>query len=365
MVATGVQNTPTKARSRSGGRKLIIQIPCFNEEDTLPVTLSELPREVSGYDAVEWLIIDDGSTDRTVEVARENGVDHVISFRHNEGLAKAFMAGINASLRLGAHTIVNTDADNQYKASFIPALVAPIASGEADFVIGCRPIKDIEHFSPIKKLLQRIGSSVVKMASGADVDDAPSGFRAIHWETALSLNVFSKYTYTLETLIQAGRKNVRIKTVPVEVNGDLRPSRLVRSIPSYVWRSIITILRIFLIYKPFRTFALIGLLLGLMFMIVGGRFLYYYAIGEGGGHIQSLILAAILAGGSFISLSLAVVSDLVAVNRTLLEELRSRTLHAELSDQIAIGNGSAVVAPTEDAAQDGAAKNSHIEGRRR
>lgn len=339
MVATGVELAAITVRSREDGRKLIIQIPCFNEEKTLPITLSELPRDVPGYEVVEWLVIDDGSTDRTVEVARMNGVDHVVSFRHNEGLARAFMAGIDASLRLGAHTIVNTDADNQYKGSFIPALVAPIASGEADFVIGCRPIKDIEHFSPIKKFLQRVGSSVVKMASGADVDDAPSGFRAIHWEAALNLNVFSRYTYTLETLIQAGRKNVRIKAVPVEVNGDLRPSRLVRSMPSYVWRSIITILRIFLIYKPFRTFALIGILLGLVFMLVGGRFLYYYAIGEGSGHIQSLILAAIFAAGSFISLSLAVVSDLVAVNRTLLEELRSRTLRSELNQQMTVGNG--------------------------
>ena len=337
QMVSGVQQKLIDARSRGGGRKLIIQIPCFNEEETLPVPLSELPREVPGYDVVEWLIIDDGSTDRTVQVARENGVDHIVSFRHNEGLARAFMVGIHASLRLGAHTIVNTDADNQYKASFIPALVAPIATGEADFVIGCRPIKDIKHFSLIKKLLQRVGSSVVKMASGADVDDAPSGFRAIHWETPLDLNVFSRYTYTLETLIQAGRKNVRIKTVPVEVNGDLRPSRLVRSIPTYVWRSIITILRIFLIYKPFRTFALVGLLLGLMFMGVGGRFLYYFAIGEGDGHVQSLIFAAILAAGSFVSLSLAVVSDLIAVNRTLLEDLRSRALRSELNHPMELG----------------------------
>jgi glycosyltransferase involved in cell wall biosynthesis len=251
-----------------GGRKLIIQIPCYNEAETLPITLDDLPRTVPGYDIVEWLIIDDGSTDKTAEVARQHGVDHIVSLRHNQGLARAFMVGIEACVRLGAHTIVNTDADNQYQAKYIPDLVEPILSGNADFVVGCRPVRDIEHFSPTKKLLQRLGSWTVRFASGADVQDAPSGFRAIHWETALHLNVFSNYTYTLETLIQAGRKNIRIKSVPVDVNGVLRPSRLIRSIPTYIRRSIVTILRIFLIYKPFRTFSVLGLLFGLLFLAV-------------------------------------------------------------------------------------------------
>jgi hypothetical protein len=202
--------------------------------------------------------------------------------------------------------------------------------GQADFVVGARPIAEIEHFSPVKKLLQRIGSWAVRVASGTDVPDAPSGFRAIHWEAALRLNVFSNYTYTLETLIQAGRKNIRVKAVPVQVNHQLRPSRLIRSIPSYVRRSIVTIFRIFLLYKPFRAFSILGLVLGALFLAIGARFLYFLALGEGDGHIQSLILAAILAIGSFISFSLAALSDLIAVNRTLLEDLRGRMLRAEI-----------------------------------
>ena len=211
-------------------RKLIIQVPCYNEAETLAVTLGDLPRQVAGYDIVEWLVIDDGSTDRTVDVARECGVDHIVSLPHNQGLAKAFMAGLEASLRAGADTIVNTDADNQYSAASIPDLVRPIVERKAQIVVGARPISDIEHFSPVKRLLQRIGSWTVRMASNTEIADAPSGFRAIHRSAALHLNTLSSYTYTLETIIQAGHKNISIVSVPIRVNGYLRPSRLVKTI---------------------------------------------------------------------------------------------------------------------------------------
>ena len=238
--------------------KLIIQIPCYNEEATLAIALAELPRRIDGFTKVEWLIIDDGSSDATRRVAEENGVDHIVGFTRNQGLAKAFMLGLDACIQRGADVIVNTDADNQYRALDIPKLVAPILEGKADMVIGERPISKIEHFSPIKKLLQRFGSRVVRMASSADVADAPSGFRAISRETAMKLNVFNEYTYTLETIIQAGKKDMAVCSVPVGVNEDLRPSRLVKSIPSYIKRSIVTIIRIFVVYKPFRFFMTLG-----------------------------------------------------------------------------------------------------------
>jgi len=323
--------TQSKHWRSSKNRKLIIQIPCFNEAETLPIALAALPRKVSGYSHVEWLIIDDGSTDDTVEVARHHGVDHIVQLRHNEGLARGFMAGIEACLKLGAHTIVNTDADNQYDAKSIPDLVRPILEGEADFVIGARPIRQIEHFSPIKKWLQGLGSWVVRVASRTNVPDAPSGFRAMYWEAALRLNVFSQYTYTLETIIQAGRKNMRTVSVPVGVNEDLRPSRLVKSIRSYVWRSIVTIIRIFLIYRPLKTFMLLSMIFGTAFLLVAGRYMYFFAIGEGDGHVQSLVLAVILATASFLSFSVAVIADLLSVNRSLLEDLRQRALRAEIS----------------------------------
>ena len=223
--------------------KLIIQIPCFNEAGTLAIALRELPRTVDGFDIVEWLIIDDGCTDNTVEVAKANGVNHVVSFTKNQGLARGFMAGLEASLKLGADVIINTDADNQYNAGNIPDLVAPILQKKADIVVGARPISDIEHFSPVKKLLQGFGSWVVRVVSGTSIDDAPSGFRAMTRDAALRLNVFNSYTYTLETIIQAGQKNMSIVAVPIQVNGDLRPSRLLKSIPSYIKKSISTIVR--------------------------------------------------------------------------------------------------------------------------
>jgi len=313
-------------------RKLIIQIPCFNEEATIATTLSELPRSVHGFDRVEWLIIDDGCRDGTVAVARAAGVDHVVSLPHNQGLARAFMAGIEACLKAGADVIVNTDADNQYCATSIPDLVAPILAGQAQIVIGARPIASIAEFSPIKKLLQRIGSAVVRIASGTSIPDAPSGFRAIHAAAALRLNVFGDYTYTLETIIQAGRKGIPTTSVPIRVNAATRPSRLVRSIPTYVYRSILSIGRVFVLYKPLRFFFLIGFALLVPGIALGLRFLISYLSDGGTGHVQSLILAAIMIVTAMIVFLTGVLSDLTAANRMLLEEVRMRQLRSEIDE---------------------------------
>ncbi|MBP8005727.1 MAG: glycosyltransferase family 2 protein [Acinetobacter sp.] len=305
--------------------KLIIQIPCYNEAGTLAIALAALPRKVQGFDLVEWLIIDDGSTDDTVAVALANGVDHVVKHTSNQGLARGFMSGIGACLRLGADVIVNTDADNQYNADDIPDLVAPILEGRADLVVGARPIATIEHFSLVKKLLQKLGSWVVRVASKTNIPDAPSGFRAMSRDAAQRLTVFSDYTYTLETIIQAGQKNMAITSVPIRVNGDLRPSRLVKSIPSYIQRSIVTIIRIYVIYRPFRFFANLGLLLFVPGFLLGLRFLYFYLTGEGSGHIQSVILSGVLMMMGFVTFLVAFVADLLAANRKLLEDLRYQT----------------------------------------
>lgn len=301
--------------------KLIIQIPCLNEAGTLGIAVGALPREVEGFDQVEWLVIDDGSTDDTARLARELGVDHVVQHPVNRGLAAAFMTGLHAALRLGADVIVNTDADNQYEAADIPKLTAPILGGQADMVIGARPIDETEHFSWIKKKLQRLGSWAVRKASGTDVQDAPSGFRAISRETALRLNVFNPYTYTLETIIQAGQSNLRIKSVPIRTNEDLRPSRLVRSIGSYVRRSLVTIVRVFAIYRPMLTFLSIAVVMGIPGLVLGIRFLVHLAAGNGGGHVQSLILASLLLTLSALSTLCAFLADLIATNRKLLEKL--------------------------------------------
>ena len=305
--------------------KLIIQIPCYNEEETLPVTLADLPREVPGFERVEWMVINDGSNDDTVKIARAHGVDHIISHHHNMGLARAFMTGLDACVRLGADVIVNTDGDNQYKGEFIPDLVKPIIDQRAEIVIGARPIEDIEHFSPAKKLLQKLGSWVVRVASNSDIPDAPSGFRAISREAAKQINVFNNYTYTLEMIIQAGQKNIPMTWVPIEINPVLRPTRLIKSIPSYIKRSALTITRIFVVYKPFRFFGLIGLLIFAIGFMVGCRFLYYYSIGDGDGHVQSLIFASIMLGMGFQTMMVAFVADLLSVNRILMEELQYRT----------------------------------------
>ncbi|MFB6274746.1 MAG: glycosyltransferase family 2 protein [Halothece sp.] len=303
--------------------KLIIQIPCYNEEATLGATLADLPREVPGVDQVEWLIIDDGSRDRTVEVAKASGVDHIIRHPKNQGLAKAFMSGLRASLAADADMIVNTDADNQYCAADIPYLIEPILLKQADIVVGARPISKIPHFSPLKKTLQQLGSYVVRLASNTNIPDAPSGFRAFSREAALQINVFDNYTYTLETIIQAGQKGIAITSVPVRINEDLRPSRLVKSTPGYVWRSMTTILRIFMLYNPLRFFLITGSIPFSMGFLLGVRWLIFFFMGAERTRIPSLILTAILILIGFQLWMFGLVADLMAANRKLMEDLQS------------------------------------------
>lgn len=298
---------------------LIIQIPCYNEEQTLPVTLADLPRQIDGVDKIEYLIINDGSTDRTVEVAKEHGVHHIVSFRNNKGLAKGYMAGLDACLRLGADIIVNTDADNQYNGADIAALVQPIVNGEAEMVIGDRRTDGIEHFSWFKKRLQSLGSWVVRQVSGTLVPDATSGFRALSRDAAMQMNVVSQFTYTLETIIQAGKKNLAITHVPIRTNGKLRESRLFRGNFNYIKRSVATIARIYTMYEPLKMFATIG---GILFgggLVIGLRFVYFYITTGGAGHIQSLILAAILLLLGFQVFFLGLVADIIGSNRQLIE----------------------------------------------
>lgn len=312
--------------------KLIIQIPCYNEEQTLKSTLDELPRRLAGFDDVEWLVINDGSTDKTVEVARRCGVDCIISHPVNRGLARAFTTGLEMCLDHGADVIVNTDADNQYCAADISELVRPILSGQADMVIGARPIDAIREFSPWKKWLQRIGSGVVRMVSRTNVEDAPSGFRAFSRAAAQQLHVFNSYTYTLETVIQAGLSGLVIKSVPVRVNPSTRQSRLIRSVPSYIRRSIVTICRILITYRPFSFFAFTGLLFFIPGFALGMRFVLAFLQGTGQGKVQSLILASLLMLIGVLLFMIAIVAELIAVNRRLLERTRWQ-LH-KLEDRI-------------------------------
>lgn len=321
----GIGHEITKRSKRSPELKLVIQIPCFNEAETLAHTLAQLPREVTGFETVEWLIIDDGSTDETVEVARANGVDHIEQHTANRGLARAYLTGLDACLKLGASVIVNTDADDQYNADDIQKLTQPIIDGKSDIVIGARPISTISHFSGPKKFLQKLGSWVVRRASNTKIPDAPSGFRAISRKAAEQMMVFSDYTYTLETIIQAGQKNIAITSVPVRVNADLRPSRLVKSKRSYIQRSIMTIIRIFAIYRPFYFFGSIGLVLLGAGTILGMRFVWFYLQGEGDGNVQSLILVAILLIMGYQTLITAFIADLLAANRKLSEDIRTYT----------------------------------------
>ena len=318
--------------------KLIIQIPCYNEENTLAITLAELPRDLPGVAQVEWLIVDDGSRDRTAAVAQEWGVDHIIRFEQNRGLAKGFMAGLEASLKAGADIIVNTDADNQYCAADIPKLIEPILLGQAQMVIGARPIQQIEHFSPVKKWLQKVGSWAVRIASKTSVADAPSGFRAISREAALELNVFNEYTYTLETIIQAGQKGMAVVSVPIRTNGYLRPSRLVKSIFSYVQRSLITMLRIFITYKPFAFFVWLGSIPFSIGFLIGVRWLVLYFSGTPRTHVPSLILSAILLLMGSQLWVVGLLADLLSVNRKLLEEIQLRVRRTEIESGTQAGS---------------------------
>jgi glycosyltransferase involved in cell wall biosynthesis len=310
--------------------KLIIQIPCFNEEAQLPATLADLPRSVDGFDVVEWLVIDDGSTDRTIEVARENGVDHIVRLTNNKGLAAGFQAGLDACLKLGADVVVNTDADNQYKASDIPKLVGPILAGRADMVVGDRQVETIEHFSPIKKALQRLGSWVVRQASNTNVADTTSGFRAYNREAALQMAVVSRFTYTLETIIQAGKLLVATDHVAIGTNPKTRESRLFPSMWSYVRRNSVAIFRIYSQYEPLRIFWSLSAIIGVIAIIVWARYLYFYIDGGGAGHVQSLILGAVLFNAALLMGALGVLGDMMHANRVMQQRTFERVRRIEL-----------------------------------
>ncbi len=309
--------------------KLVIQIPCYNEEKTLLDTLNDLPKNVSGIDEIEVLVINDGSTDKTGQIAKDWGAS-VLEIKPNKGLANAFRSGLQEALKRGADIIVNTDGDNQYVANGIEYLVQPVLKKEADIVIGARNILKIKEFSPLKKCLQKIGSAVLRLLSSTPVEDAPSGFRAFSREAALKLNIFDNYTYTMETLIQAGAKGLRIKSVPCEVNPKLRNSRLFKNIFEYIFRSMKTTLRMFIVYRPFRFFITIAAILAIAGFGITGRFLYYYLNGDGNGHIQSLILAAILLLTAVQLSIVAVIGDLMSINRKLLEDIQTRIKKIEL-----------------------------------
>lgn len=309
--------------------KLIIQIPAYNEESTLPQTLRDLPRSLPGVDKIEVLVVDDGSTDRTAEVAREGGADYVVRLRGHQGLAVAFAVGLETALRLGADIIVNTDADNQYRGEDIARLVQPILEGRADIVVGDRGVAALEHFSPLKRLLQKWGSWVVGRAASIPIPDATSGFRAFTREAALRLTVLGDYTYTLETLIQAGARRMTVVYVPVRTNPKTRPSRLIRSIPSFLALSAVTIVRFYTMYRPLRVFTTIGGVLIVGGTVLGLRFLYFYLQGRGSGHVQSLILAAILTIVGFQVCLIGLMADLIQMNRKMLEEVLYRVRRLE------------------------------------
>ncbi len=309
--------------------KLIVQIPAFNEEATIAQTLRDIPKKIDGITSIESLVIDDGSSDNTAEAARKAGATHVVQLKTHRGLSSAFLAGINAALRLGADIIVNTDADNQYAGADIPKLVAPIMRGSADVVIGDREVSKSPHMSAFKRLLQRLGSRTVGLASGIRVSDVTSGFRAFSRDAAMQINVFNPFTYTLETVIQAGNRNLGVQSVPVRTNAPTRPSRLYHGLGTYLRKSTATIFRIYTIYKPLKTFFAIGAVLMLAGSALGVRFLWHFANGERGGHIQSLILAAVFLIIGFQTLLIGLVADLISVNRRLSEEVLVRLKRME------------------------------------
>ena len=313
--------------------KLVIQIPCLNEADTLPRVIADLPRRIEGVDRVEVLVIDDGSTDATAEVARASGADHVVRLRRTQGLARVFLVGLREALARGADVVVNFDADNQYRGEDIPRIIAPILAGDADFVIGDRNVETIDHFSPTKKILQRFGSWVVRKVSVTDVPDATSGFRALSREAALRMNVITEFTYTLETVIQAGKQRLALTHIPVGTNEQTRPSRLFSSTWDYVRRSALSIVRIYTHYEPLKTFGVIGALLIGIGALIGIRFLYYYWLGAGSGMIQSLILAAVLLIVGMQVVLMGLIGDTIAASRRLIEEILYRQRKAAERDE--------------------------------
>jgi glycosyltransferase involved in cell wall biosynthesis len=310
--------------------KLIVQIPCFNEEATLPATFNDIPKKIDGVDVVEILIIDDGSTDKTVEVAKALGVHHIVINKNNRGLARTFRTGLNECLKLGADIIVNTDGDNQYAGWDIPKLIQPILDGKADVVVGDRNTAKVAHFSPFKKFLQRLGSYVVKTLSGVKVPDAVSGFRAYSRDAALHLNIVSPFSYTIEALIQAGKKHMAVASVPVETNEKTRESRLFSSIPKFIERQLTTIVRMYAMYQPLKVFFFIGLTLSVFGAIPIIRFLYFYLTGDGEGHLQSLVLGGVFTILGFISFLIALLADLMNFNRQLIEQTLEKVRRIEL-----------------------------------
>jgi len=311
--------------------KLVIQIPCYNEAETLEIALNDLPKQIDGIDKIEYLVINDGSSDDTEQVALNWGVNYIVHFKRNLGLAKGFLAGIDLALRHGADIIVNTDADNQYSGADIETLIQPILKKEADIVIGERPIDEITEFSWVKKKLQRFGSWVVRIASKTDIPDAPSGFRAYSRKAAMRLNVHNEYTYTLETIVQAGRNKMAITSVPVHTNPELRESRLMNSTASYIKKSVLTILRAVLMYKPMKVFTLISSVFILFGGAIGVRFLYYYFTGNGSGHVQSLILATMMIIIGFQTFVTGLQADIISANRKLLEDIQFRVKKLEFA----------------------------------
>jgi len=315
--------------ARAGdGVTLVIQIPCHNEEEMLPRVLADLPRSIPGVARIITLVIDDGSKDRTEEIARAHGAE-VVKLPVQRGLARAFIAGLERAVALGADVVVNTDGDHQYRGEDIPALIAPVLEGRADLVVGARPVTAIASFSPIKKLLQRLGSAAVRVASGTHVADAPSGFRAMSRDAALRLHVFNRYTYTVETLIQAGRKGMRVLSVHIGVNPTARPSRLVKGSGSYVMRQLNVIVRVFVTYKPFRFFAVPGIIVGTLGAMLLARFLWFYITDGGAGHLQSVIIGALMTGAGLFLVAVGLLADLMSVNRQLLEDIEWRIRRME------------------------------------
>jgi glycosyltransferase involved in cell wall biosynthesis len=310
--------------------KLIVQIPCYNEEETLPATFNDIPKQIDGVDEVEILIIDDGSTDKTIEVAKTLGVHHIVINKNNRGLARTFRTGLNECLKLGADIIVNTDGDNQYAGWDIPKLLQPILDGKADVVVGDRNTAKVAHFSPFKKFLQRLGSYVVKTLSGVQVPDAVSGFRAYSRDAALQINIVSPFSYTIEALIQAGKKHMAVTSVPVETNAKTRESRLFSSIPKFIERQLTTIVRMYAMYQPLKVFFFIGLTLTILGAIPIIRFLYFYFSGDGEGHLQSLVLGGVLTILGFISFLIALLADLMNFNRQLIEQTLEKVRRIEL-----------------------------------